>query len=179
MARTCLDNGLIELAGEVLLDGTHGMAPYAMYGARLLGLETKPETELAVQLLEFGSGAGATNCFTVISANSDSVPAFRSENDPESGITGYFRSKDLFCGEPACLGGMYAVMFDDDISIERIIDFMQDHPAGLGCFSIRLDRSENNIAITQRPCYLFTAKDHAETDVSVWRSQDRHSLCNK
>lgn len=179
MTKTCLDNGFIELTGEVLLDGAHGMAPYAMYSAKLLGLETKPETELAVQLLEFGGSARTTDCFTVISANGNSVPTFRSENDPESGITGYFRSQSLFCREPVYLGGMYAVLFDGDVSIERIVDFMQDHPAGLGCFSILLDQSPDGDGVIQRPCYLFAARDHAEMDVSVWRSRDRHDRQDK
>lgn len=179
MTKTCLDNGFIEMTGKVLLDGAHGIAPYAMYGAKLLGLETKPETELAIQLLEFGGSARITNCFTVISAGGNSVPTFRSEHDPESGIAGYFNSKNLFCQAPVQIGGMYTVRFDGDVSVERIIDFMRDHPAGLGCFSILLDQSPDGADIAQRPCYLFAARDHAETDISVWRSQDRHSLRNE
>ena len=164
-----VDDGTMRLTCDAKVNRTGGLAAFVMYGAAITSVVTDNGAEIMITSLRFSENTAHAG-FSI-----DRLPrTFRSADPKNEKLPEYFCRKGLFVGEPKLCGGMHELAFDGDVSSERIESFLKQHPDGmLGafCTAARLDKNNNPYWLQ---CYLYACQDHADVDLSVWKSKDRH-----
>ena len=156
------------LCADAELDGQSGYAAFAMQGSRFLSCLSDGAVEL--RSLKFSQSPGLPG-FTA-----DGLPAVTIGLSPEREyIREYLDRNGLFVQSTGDAGGIHALWFYPDVTWEHIQAFLEKHPwNGLGAFCSAL-HIENGGRPSWSLCYLYAHPEHAENDLSRWKSDDRYA----
>lgn len=164
-----VDDDTYIMTADARVNGTGGYAAFAMQGSRFLSCLSDGVVEL--RSLKFSQSPGLPG-FSV-----DGLPAVTVGLSPDREyIREYLDRNGLFVQSTEDAGGSHALWFDTDVTWEHVQGFLARHPwNGLGTFCSAM-RIENNGRPSWRLCYLYAHPEHAENDLSRWKSDDRHAL---
>lgn len=164
-----IDDDTMLLNCEVKVNNTWGMSAFVMAGARITSLVTDNGSAIDLLSVKFSEKPGQRG-FVI-----GGLPRKHMSADPaHETISEYFCRNGLFAGEPRLSGGMHLVPFDEDVNSDLILDFLKRHegtPLGAFCEKAMNDKIGNPYWLQ---CYLYACQDHADVDLSVWKSKDLH-----
>lgn len=163
-----VDEDTFLLSSETMLDGQHGFAAFAMQGARFLSCTAHGAVE--IRSVKFSQSPGTAGFAA------DGLPVVTAGLSPQREyIREYLDRNGLFVLSAGDVGGMHAFRFDPDVTWERVQEFSARHPwNGLGAFCSAMRTGPDG-----RPSwslyYLYAHPEHAENDLSRWKSDDRNA----
>lgn len=160
-----VDDETSMIAADVRVNNASGLMACIMQGGRFLSCMSDGAVELSS--LKFSQSPG-TPGFSI-----DGLPIVTTGLSPEREyIREYFDRNGLFVQSAENAGGSHALWFYPDVTWEHIQRFLTAHPwNGLGSFAHVL-QFDHEGRIKQRLGYLYAHPEHAESDLSRWKSDD-------
>ena len=165
-----VDDDTMLLNCEVKINNTWGMSAFVMVGAKITSLVTSNGAAVGMLSVKFSEKPGQRG-FAI-----DGLPKEFASSDPDNEtMPEYFCRVGLFAGEPRISGGMHMIPLDSDVNSDRILESLKCHDGttpGAFCEKAMNDGAYGPYWLQ---CYLYACHDHADVDLSVWKSKDRHS----
>lgn len=154
-----------RITTAVRVNGTHGLAAFAMYDARLLRVDSA-NGPINVQSVRFGQKPKSTGITL------SGTPMLSSGTNADADMAHYLNRNGLFVNEHVSeAGGIAAIWFHTDVMSDHIDAFLKRHPKPpLGMFA--------NAAVIRngktawRLGYLYSDPDFMDRDLARWQSDD-------
>lgn len=154
-----------RITTAVRVNGTHGLAAFTMYDARLLRVDSV-NGPINVQSVRFGQKPKSTGITL------SGTPMLSSGTSPDTDISHYLNRNGLFIDAHVnTAGGMAAIWFHADVNMDSIDAFLKRHPKPpLGMFAHAAVIRDGKTG--WRLGYLYSDPDAAARDLAMWKSDD-------